>query len=301
LNISNKEITTPYKLFTEDKIALSFSLITLLIFSYYVITGTIRDYNSYVILIISIIVLLAVIRLQNRSNSKLLKFIRSYIHIPLYGILFSTFQIFLHRLNPSDYDRLLLELDLLIFRTDFTVWFEKFISKPVTEILTLSYFSYYILPTVTFAVLFFLKNDNGFNITRKYLLSIITAWYAAFIFYLALPAAGPDIAFPEHYSIKLEGLSVLTNTYLENLSKYLKESNVRNTFPSLHFGILLIINYFAFRYKRMYFYVCTLPLGILLAIATIYLRQHYLIDLAGSIPLVIISIKFSENIIKKEY
>jgi membrane-associated phospholipid phosphatase len=207
----------------------------------------------------------------------------------------------LHRLNPSDYDRLLLELDLLIFRTDFTVWFEKFISKPVTEILTLSYFSYYILPTVTFAVLFFLKNDNGFNITRKYLLSIITAWYAAFIFYLALPAAGPDIAFPEHYSIKLEGLSVLTNTYLENLSKYLKESNVRNTFPSLHFGILLIINYFAFRYKRMYFYVCTLPLGILLAIATIYLRQHYLIDLAGSIPLVIISIKFSENIIKKEY
>lgn len=301
MDISNKEITTPYKLYSEDKIALSFSLITLIIFSYYVITGTIRDYNSYVILIISIIALLAVIRLQNRSNSKLLKFIRSYIHIPLYGILFSTFQIFLHRLNPSDYDRLLLEIDLLIFRTDFTVWFEKFISKPITEILTLSYFSYYILPTLTFAVLFFLNSDNRFNITRKYLLSIITAWYAAFIFYLALPAAGPDIAFPEHYSIKIEGLSVITNTYLENLSKYLKESNVRNTFPSLHFGILLIINYFAFRYKRMYFYLCTLPLGILLAIATIYLRQHYLIDLAGSIPLVIISVKFSENIIKKEY
>ncbi|HMT13010.1 MAG TPA: phosphatase PAP2 family protein, partial [Ignavibacteria bacterium] len=118
-------------------------------------------------------------------------------------------------------------------------------------------------------------------------------------FYMALPAAGPDIAFPEHYTVPLTGLSPLTNMYLENLGKYLRESFVRNTFPSMHFGIILITNYFAFRFKRNYFLFCTLPLGTLLAIATVYLRQHYLIDLVGSLPVAALSIYLANRIIRK--
>jgi membrane-associated phospholipid phosphatase len=67
----------------------------------------------------------------------------------------------------------------------------------------------------------------------------------------------------------------------------------------MHFGIILITNYFAFIYKRKYFWFCTLPLGALLGIATLYLRQHYLIDLAGSFPIAIFSIYLSDFIIKK--
>ncbi|HEY3249976.1 MAG TPA: phosphatase PAP2 family protein, partial [Ignavibacteria bacterium] len=110
-----------------------------------------------------------------------------------------------------------------------------------------------------------------------------------------LPAAGPDIAYPEHYSVPLVGLSPVTNTYLQNLSEYLKGSFVRNTYPSMHFGILLITNYFAYKYKRKYFWFCTLPLGIMLGIATLYLRQHYFIDLVGAAPVVILSIYLSSK------
>lgn len=118
-------------------------------------------------------------------------------------------------------------------------------------------------------------------------------------FYLALPAAGPDIAYPEHYTVPLQGLTPLTNTYLENLGKYLRESFVRNTFPSMHFGIILITNYFAYLYRRKYFWFCTLPLGTLLAIATVYLRQHYLIDLVGSLPVAAISIYIASKLISR--
>ena len=127
---------------------------------------------------------------------------------------------------------------------------------------------------------------------------MIIGWYAAFVFYYIIPAAGPDMAFPEHYRIPITGLSPLTNAYLGNLSQYLKESSVRNTYPSMHFGILLITNYFAFIYKRKYFWFCTLPLGILLGIATLYLRQHYLIDLARVIPIAALSIYAALKIIK---
>lgn len=287
------------KFYPEDITALLFSGITLFILAYYVTTGIINDISVLITPAVSLLLFIIIVFYQNRSPLKFLKFLRSYLHIPLYGIIFSAFQVFVHKLNPNDYDYLLLKWDYMFFGFDITVWLEKFISKGLTEVLTLSYFSYYVLPTLTFVLLFFSKKQEAFLNARNYLLAIVLGWYGAFIFYLALPAAGPDIAYPEHYTVPLQGLTPLTNTYLENLGKYLRESFVRNTFPSMHFGIILITNYFAYLYRRKYFWFCTLPLGTLLAIATVYLRQHYLIDLVGSLPVAALSIYIVSKLISR--
>lgn len=287
------------KFYPEDITALLFSGLTLLILAYYVSAGSIRDLSSLITPAAALLIFTFIAVYQKNSSSKILKFLRSYLHIPLYGIIFSAFQVFVHKLNPNDYDNLLLKWDYMFFGFDITVWLEKFISKGLTEVLTLSYFSYYVLPTLTFVLLYFSKKKDVFLNARNYLLAIVLGWYGAFIFYIALPAAGPDIAYPEHYTVLLQGLSPLTNTYLENLGKYLRESFVRNTFPSMHFGIILITNYFAYLNRRKYFWFCTLPLGTLLAIATVYLRQHYLIDLAGSLPVAALSIYISLKLISR--
>ena len=285
--------------YPEDLIALAVSPLIIFTMAYYVSTGHIKDTSTLIAPALSLMVLTFFMNYQKSTRSVTVKFLRSYLHIPFYGIIFSAFQSFIHRLNPADYDNLLLKADLTVFGFDITRWFEPFISKGLTEVLTLSYFSYYILPTLTFVLLFFAKDPASFHKARNYLLAIVIGWYGAFIFYLALPAAGPDIAFPEHYTVTLQGLSPLTNMYLENLGKYLRESFVRNTFPSMHFGIILITNYFAYRFKKKYFWFVTLPLGSMLAIATLYLRQHYLIDLVGSLPIAAISIYLSGKIISK--
>lgn len=287
------------KLYPEDVIAMSFSGITIFILVYYISAGEINNTSSIIAPVVSLLVFSFLAVYQKSSGSRVLKFLRSYLHIPLYGIIFSAFQVFVHVLNPTDYDTLLLKWDYSVFGFDITRWFEHYVSKGLTEILTLSYFSYYVFPSLIFVLLYFSKNTSAFTNARNYLLAIVIGWYGAFIFYVLLPAAGPDIAFPENYTIPLQGLSPLTNTYLENLAKYLKESFVRNTFPSMHFAIILITNYFAFRYKRKYFWFATLPIGTLLAIATVYLRQHYLIDLVGSLPVAAISIYISFLLIKK--
>ena len=279
------------RLFPEDKIALFFSGFVIAFQIYYGL------YSSVIAPLVFVFLLIALIYFQSHNSSKVLRFFRSYIHIPLYGIIFAAFQTFVHKLNPNDYDTLLAKVDLILFRIDVTVWFEKIISNTLTEVLTISYFSYYVLPSVTFLLLFIQKGKADSNIiAAKYLLSIVIGWYFAFLLYAALPAAGPDIAFPGNYSVTLTGLSPLTNTYLQNLGHYLRESNIRNTFPSMHFCIILITNYFAFKYRRNYFLFCTLPLGIMLGTATLYLRQHYLIDLAGSLPMAAISIYISSKI-----
>lgn len=284
--------------FPEDKIAISFSAAIIIIQIYYYVTGFLKELSQVLIPFSSMVVLILLIKFQNKSDLKALKFVRSYIHIPLYGIIFTAFQSFVHKLNPNDYDWLLLKWDLYIFGVDITQWLEQYTSKFLTEILTISYFSYYVLPTLTFVMLCFSKKSS-YIITRDYLLALVIGWYGAFVFYLMLPAAGPDIAFPRHYTVPIIGLSPLTNTYLQNLSQYLKESFVRNTFPSMHFGIILITNYFAFKHKRNYFWLCTFPLGIMLGIATLYLRQHYLIDLIASIPVVAACIYISLKINNK--
>lgn len=293
-----KKNTILNKLYPEDFIAVLFSSITVFLLAYNIAGGKIKDQSVLIVPAVSILAFTFLTTYQKSSTSKILKFLRSYLHIPLYGIIFSAFQQFVHVMNPTDYDNLLLKADLAAFGFDITRWFEPFTGKGFTEILTLSYFSYYVFPTLTFVLLYFGKDPAAFTKARNYLLAIVIGWYSAFIFYIVLPAAGPDIAFPEHYTVPIQGLSPLTNMYLENLGKYLKESFVRNTFPSMHFGIILITNYFAYRFKRKYFWFATLPVGTLLAVATVYLRQHYLIDLVGSLPVAAISIYLAGKLIK---
>ncbi|MBL8017706.1 MAG: phosphatase PAP2 family protein [Ignavibacteria bacterium] len=285
--------------YPEDLIVLGFSPLILFGLVYFTSLSQNPDYTAIITPALSLLVLTSFIVYQRSTANGTIKFLRSYLHIPFYGIIFSAFQEYIHRLNPTDYDTLLLKADLSLFGFDITRVLEPLVSKPLTELLTLSYFSYYVLPTLTFVLLYFAKDPASLLKARNYLLAIVIGWYGALIFYLALPAAGPDIAFPEHYTVPLTGLSPLTNMYLENLGKYLRESFVRNTFPSMHFGIILITNYFAFRFKRKYFLFCTLPLGTLLAIATVYLRQHYLIDLVGSLPVAALSIYLANRIIRR--
>ncbi len=297
-NPGNKK-TLLNKLYPEDIIAVLFSSIIVFLLAFNISSGRIKDQSALIVPAVSILAFSFLTSYQKSSPSKILKFLRSYLHIPLYGIIFSAFQQFVHIINPADYDTLLLSADLAVFGFDITHWFESYTSKVLTEIITLSYFSYYVFPSLTFVLLYFGKDPAAFTKARNYLLAIVIGWYGAFVFYIVLPAAGPDIAFPEHYSVPIQGLSPLTNMYLENLGKYLKESFVRNTFPSMHFGIILITNYFAYRFKRRYFWFATLPAGTLLAVATVYLRQHYLIDLVGSLPVAVVSIYIADKLIRR--
>jgi membrane-associated phospholipid phosphatase len=290
------------KFYPEEYIAMLTAFAVILVQVYCIFSGILTNISILTIPVLSFVLLTLIIIVQkNREplkepisdKHKTFRFLRGWLQIPFYGIIFTAFQSFVHKLNPTDYDWLLLKADYNTFGFDITVWLEKYISNTLTEILTLSYFSYYVLPSLTFIILFWSKDKAAFVNARKYLLAIVIGWYGAFIFYLLLPAAGPDIAYPEHYKIPLAGLSPITNTYLQNLGEYLKGSYVRNTYPSMHFGIILMTNYFARKYTKKYFWLCTLPLGTMLGIATLYLRQHYLIDLVGSVFIAGLSIYFS--------
>lgn len=285
--------------YTEELIAFSFTIAVLVLQLILIIQGKITAYSEFIQLIIAFTVFLAFIIFVRNNTNRIIIFFRTYLHIPYYGIIFTAYESYLHKLNPTDWDWLLLKADYALFGFDITVWLEKFNSPVITEVLIISYFSYYVLPTLSaFVFYFILKQINAHENLRVFILALLIGWYAAFIVYAALPAAGPDIAFAQNYTTQLKGLSPLTNYYLETVTTYLKTSDVRNTFPSMHFAIILMVNFFAFKWSKKYFWLCTLPLGTGLAIATLYLRQHYLIDLVGSVPIAWFSVWLAYKLMK---
>ncbi|MGA2667995.1 MAG: phosphatase PAP2 family protein [Ignavibacteria bacterium] len=287
--------------FPEEVIAVIFSVPILVIQFIFILQHRITDVSSFITPLISFLIFTAYVIYLRKSKNRAVLFFRSWLHIPYYGIIFTAFQTFIHKLNPHDWDAFLLNTDKALFGTDITVWLEHFNSGIVTEILIIMYFSYYLLPTLSFVVFYFNKrSDNSYCDIRIFILALIIGWYLAFVFYAIFPASGPDSAFPGHYTTELKGLSPLTALYLDKVTSYLRESQVRNTFPSMHFGIILMVNYFAFKLRRRYFWLCTLPLGTGLGIATLYLRQHYLIDLVGSVFMAWFSIYLSGRLYKRK-
>jgi membrane-associated phospholipid phosphatase len=285
--------------FPEELIAAVFSIPILVIQFIFLIQQKITDPSSFITPLVSFLVFAGYVIILRSNKKKAVLFFRSWLHIPYYGIIFTAFQTFVHKLNPNDWDVFLLNTDKALFGTDITVWLQRFNSRPLTELLTIMYFSYYVLPTISFVVFYFNKrSDNNYKDIRTFILALIIGWYLAFIFYTAMPAWGPGLAFPQNYNTELKGLSPLTALYLDEVTAYLRDSQVRNTFPSMHFGILLMVNYFAFKLKRKYFWFCTLPLGAGLGLATLYLRQHYLIDLVGSVFMAWVSIYLAKKIYK---
>ncbi|MCP4504704.1 MAG: phosphatidic acid phosphatase [Deltaproteobacteria bacterium] len=100
-----------------------------------------------------------------------------------------------------------------------------------------------------------------------------------FIGYLVIPGVGPRFAFPELFTVDLplnRGFSAL-NDALISLG-----SSGYDVFPSLHIMMTLLVLDYDFRFHRKRFY-WMLPISFILAVSTMYLRYHYLVDVLAAV------------------
>jgi membrane-associated phospholipid phosphatase len=111
-----------------------------------------------------------------------------------------------------------------------------------------------------------------------------TLWGLGFIGYTWVPAAGPYLEMPCHFSEPLDGWWL---TWL-NRTLILWGSNRVDCFPSLHCAVSGAILLFEFRRSAKAGWLLT-PFVAALWLSTLYLRQHYAVDvLAGAILLAVV-------------
>jgi len=268
-----------------DELNISFNLFLLItVFAYRI---EIQDSES-LMLIYGSIVFFQLVLCKLANINTFLGLARDII-FPVVSVLivFDSLGLIVHRINPQDIDYMLIRADYLIFGGYPTVFLEKFIYPPFTDILQLAYSSYYFIPISLGIVLKIKKDRNAFE---KSLFIILLCFYLSYIGYMLFPALGPRYAM-EHLQSSTVGGFLVSKPIQDTLN--LLEGIKRDAFPSGHTAIAMTVLYLSYRFARNVFKMLLLPV-MLLIFATIYCRYHYVVDVIGGLILAVVTLVMGE-------
>jgi len=238
------------------------------------------------------------------NAGRLFRLFRRVCLAPLVYFIYSQAHVYIHAVNPHDYDLLLITWDKFFFGLNPTQWLNSISFPVLTEYLQFSYITYFFMPLLHGIELHLKNRDNDFNeFSRK----VILAFYLSYILYFILPAIGPRFTLHDFSQINLElpgiWLTIFFRDFVNSgggipLGTLTPEVFVnRDCMPSGHTWITVVNIYLAFRYRSHFRWVFFV-LGTSLIVATIYLRYHYVVDVIAGILLAILTLRFEPHIRK---
>jgi len=202
--------------------------------------------------------------------------IHGWYPVVLIGLTYKELTYFIPRIHPHDFDSALASIDYRVLGVNPTVWLERFTWPPLTEVLQLTYSTYYFLPIILGVVLWRTHELERFHF---WVFIVVLGFYLSYLGYLAVPAIGPRFlpAIVADQTKPLTGVLLFTSVR-EALDR--AEGITRDCFPSGHTELTLLVLYYAFRLHRKTFR-WLLPFGIGIIVSTVYLRYHYVVDVVA--------------------
>jgi membrane-associated phospholipid phosphatase len=167
-------------------------------------------------------------------------------------------------------DESVLRMEDAIFRTQPTVWLQRFISKPLTEWLFFSYVFYLVLYPALAVVIFFRKGERA---AEDFFFTLGLMNVFCDLGFLAYPVAGPLAYIKSQYTVPLDG------SFWASIGEYLRShwQFVGGTIPSPHCANATAMWLMAYRYHRPVFWILA-PVILSLYVSTVYCRYHYITD-----------------------
>ncbi|MAT38604.1 MAG: hypothetical protein CL946_03255, partial [Ectothiorhodospiraceae bacterium] len=196
-------------------------------------------------------------------------FILYFLPFIMYGALYDPIHQMMTAANPSLVDPALIKIDEAIFGVNPNIWLRSVAVEYLTDVMYLSYFSYYFGMPVLLILMFLRSPEARF---RKVLTAMLLGWYGALLSYQLFPALGPE-RFMTDYLAPLTG-RFPTTEWIQGFLKGNLASHVRDCVPSMHTGVTMLTLIYGFQYQRTFFLIYVVP-GSLLILSTMYLQQHY--------------------------
>ena len=181
-------------------------------------------------------------------------------------------------------------IDKFLWGFNVTGWIQStFYSPTMTQITSFFYTLHFPLVVITSATLWYFNR----KLFGKYTATMIITSYAALATFIILPTAPP---WYENVAVNLyqsTGASVLPNALSSAISMI--ESDQFAAFPSLHMAYATIFSYFMVKLDRRLAFIA-LPVTGAIMFSTLYLGQHYVIDLIAGVAYALIPVLVVERL-----
>lgn len=172
-------------------------------------------------------------------------------------------------------DAWLLSLDARVFEGSTpSVWLQRWSVPWVNEVFSAAYLAFhgYLHLAMVWAVVGSREKAEGF------FGQVFSAYVPGIVGYYLVPAVGPVAAFPELFTVPIEG-GWLTRL---NAAVVANGSSTYDLFPSLHvFITLVLLGHDARANPRRFRWM--VPVAVLLVLSTLVLRYHYAVDLLAGV------------------
>ena len=203
-------------------------------------------------------------------------FVHGWYPVALMFVTYKELTFLIPRIHPRDFDATLAAVDYRLFGVNPTVWLERFTWPPFTDILQLTYSTYYFLPVILGAVLW---SKGWFDRFHFWVFVVVVGFYLSYLGYIAVPAIGPRFltSIVAAQTKPLTGV-LFFSTVREALDRV--EGITRDCFPSGHTELTLLVLYYAHKFHRKTFW-WLFPVGTGIIISTVYLRYHYATDVVA--------------------
>jgi membrane-associated phospholipid phosphatase len=242
---------------------------------------------------------------RHATGWRILAFIHDWYVPPM---VFFSFKELYYMVRPihfgRDYDDVLIAIDRWLFGVNPTEWLGQFSHPAVTEILQIAYTMFFFLFLV---VGFELYRRHNLDLFHFYVFTGTYAFFLSYLGYFLLPAVGPRFTLHDFAALDHELPGLWLTPYLRwfvNAGESIPmgvpnivaiAGTQRDVFPSGHTMGTIFLIFFCARYRlnvRHFIYV----VGVLLIIATVYERYHYLVDLVGGAAFAIFCLSTSPSL-----
>jgi membrane-associated phospholipid phosphatase len=221
-------------------------------------------------------------------------FVRGWYPVALIPITYKELSYLIPLIHPRDFDTTLAGIDHRFLGVHPTVWLERFLWPPLTEVLQLTYSTYYFLPLVLGVVLWRRRSFQKFHF---WVFIAVLGFYLSYLGYITVPAIGPRFlsSIVEAQTIPLTGVW-LFGPVREMLDR--AEGITRDCFPSGHTALTLLVLFYARSFHRKVFW-WLLPLGTGVIVSTVYLRYHYVIDVVAGALLAVAIVMIAKPLYRR--
>ncbi|MSP60953.1 MAG: phosphatase PAP2 family protein [Myxococcales bacterium] len=210
-----------------------------------------------------------------RSLASLVPLARDFAPFFAVLLLYETLHDLTPVLRPIVVDNTLIAIDRALFGVDVSLWMGGFATPTLTRAMVLCYASYFVAPALLASAIYWTGDRRLF---RDLMISGAIASLLGFTGYLLVPAVGPYVHQAALFPTRLPGGGPDTHLFIAAIDDL--KGVARDCFPSLHTAHTTIVLWFAARFRRWAF-LLYLPIALGLYVSTIYLRMHYVIDVAA--------------------